>query len=275
MTRRRPAESGCAAPRIGYDDSPIVEHVDLTVRAGRGRRRPRLERLGQDARWPAGLLGLAQVLDGEVEVLGTPGRPAPRPRAGRLRPAAPHGERSACRPRSGRSSASGRLAAPRPVPAARAPPTAPPWRDAVAAVGLSDRLDDPVASLSGGSSAACWSRGRWRPSRTADHGRADGRRGRRQPAGAGRRPGGRVGRAARTIVVVTHEIGPLTGVLGRAVVVDHGRIRYDGPLAGARALVRPADHHHGPESPTGPGATGYRLDQPRVTAEPSTGDGGR
>jgi zinc transport system ATP-binding protein len=64
-----------------------------------------------------------------------------------------------------------------------------------------------------------------------------------------------------TLVVVTHEAGPLAGVLARAVVVDHGRIRYDGPLSGAERFSD-GGHHHGPET----AAAAYRLDQPQVTA---------
>jgi zinc transport system ATP-binding protein len=83
----------------------------------------------------------------------------------------------------------------------------------------------------------------------------------------------RVSAAGTTLLVVTHEAGPLAGVLTRAVVVDHGRIRYDGPLAGAEAADRQGngDHHCGtPEDGARPG---YRLDQPTVTARRN--DGGR
>ncbi len=72
-----------------------------------------------------------------------------------------------------------------------------------------------------------------------------------------------------TLVVVTHESAPLAGVLTRAVVVDHGRIAYDGPLAGVAADSGAGDHHH-PEDTGLPPARGYRQDQPRVTT-----DGGR
>jgi zinc transport system ATP-binding protein len=70
----------------------------------------------------------------------------------------------------------------------------------------------------------------------------------------------RVSAAGTTLVVVTHETGPLAGVLRRAVVVDSGRLTYDGPLAGA-APAGPDCHH--PGEPAGPPARGYRLDQPR------------
>jgi zinc transport system ATP-binding protein len=57
----------------------------------------------------------------------------------------------------------------------------------------------------------------------------------------------------------------MADVLDRAVVVDHGRIRYDGPLAGAEPWAG-GGHHHGPET-GGEERTGYRIDQPRVGAD--------
>jgi zinc transport system ATP-binding protein len=79
-----------------------------------------------------------------------------------------------------------------------------------------------------------------------------------------------VSAAGTTLLVVTHEAGPLAGVLRRAVVVDHGRIRYDGPLAGAEPWAG-GGHHHGP--PPDGDRPGYRLDQPRVGADARRRDG--
>jgi zinc transport system ATP-binding protein len=84
----------------------------------------------------------------------------------------------------------------------------------------------------------------------------------------------RVSAAGTTLLVVTHETGPLAGVLTRAVVVDHGRIRYDGPLAGAE----PTDGHGHDDAHCGPEdvvRTRYRMDQPTVaarTGRPESGD---
>jgi zinc transport system ATP-binding protein len=140
--------------------------------------------------------------------------------------------------------------------------------DAVAAVGLGDRIGDPVASLSGGQqrrvlvarALAAEPELLIMDEPTAGVDAAS------QDALAAVLAG--VSARGTTLVVVTHETGPLAGVLTRAVVVDHGRIRYDGPLAGAE----PPDgngHHH-PAGTGQPPTGGYRIDQPRVTA-----DGGR
>lgn len=45
-----------------------------------------------------------------------------------------------------------------------------------------------------------------------------------------------------TLLVVTHEIGPLAPVLDRCVVLDEGRVTHDGPLAGH--LLHAPDHAH-------------------------------
>ncbi|WP_229051249.1 metal ABC transporter ATP-binding protein [Aeromicrobium sp. Leaf350] len=44
------------------------------------------------------------------------------------------------------------------------------------------------------------------------------------------------------VLLVEHDLGPLTDVVDRAVVIDHGRVAYDGPAHGA-----PTEHvHHHP-----------------------------
>jgi len=269
MTGAEPAIR-LAAATIGYDRTPIVEHVDLTIAGGEA-----VAVLGSNGSGKTtlarGLLGLAQVLDGEVEVLGTPvGRLRDRGRVGYV----PQRHTvSGAVPATVREVVGvGRLARlglfRRPGAADRAAVA-----DAVAAVGLSDRLHDPVAWLSGGQQrrvlvaralAA-------EPDLLIMDEPTAGVDAANQQALA--TVLAEVSSRGTTIVVVTHEIGPMTGVLGRAVVVDHGRIRYDGPLAGA-APWSGGGHHHGPEA-DGPTARGYRLDQPRVTAEPLTRDGGR
>jgi zinc transport system ATP-binding protein len=244
---------------IGYDDVAVVQHVDLTVRPGEA-----VAVLGSNGSGKTtlarGILGLATVLDGTVEVLGAPvGRLSERGRVGYV----PQRHTvSGAVPATVREVVGvGRLARlglfRRLGPADRTAVA-----DAVAAVGLGDRMDDPVASLSGGQqrrvlvarALAAEPELLLMDEPTAGVDAAS------QHALAGVLAG--VKAAGRTLVVVTHEIGPLTGVLDRAVVVDSGRIRYDGPLAGAEPWAG-GGHHHGSEPGTSD-RRAYRLDQPRV-----------
>ncbi len=243
---------------IGYGDVAIVRDADLTVRRGEA-----VAVLGANGSGKTtlsrGVLGLATVLGGSVEVLGAP--------VGRLR------ERGRVGYVPQRHTVSGAMPATvrEVVGVGRLPRLGllrrPGARDraavaeAVDAVGLADRLGDPVASLSGGQQrrvlvaralAA-------EPELLVMDEPTAGVDAASQAALAAVLA--RVSAAGTTLVVVTHETGPLAGVLRRAVVVDSGRLTYDGPLAGAGALTGPDCHH--PDEPTGPPARGYRLDQPR------------
>ena len=249
---------------IGYDDVAVVQSVDLTVQPGEA-----VAVLGSNGSGKTtlarGILGLATVLDGTVEVLGAPvGRLSERGRVGYV----PQRHTvSGAVPATVREVVSvGRLARlglfRRLGPADRAAVA-----DAVAAVGLADRLGDPVASLSGGQqrrvlvarALAAEPELLLMDEPTAGVDAAS------QESLAGVLA--RVKAAGTTLVVVTHETGPLTGVLDRAVVVDSGRIRYDGPLAGAEPWAG-GGHHHGPD---GDGRRSYRLDQPRVGTDAREG----
>jgi zinc transport system ATP-binding protein len=114
-------------------------------------------------------------------------------------------------------------------------------QEALAAVGLLDRIGDPVATLSGG-----------QQQRTliarALAGQPDllvldeptaGVDAASQQAFAGAL--GRFGAAGGTILLVAHELGPLRPLIDRAVVVHEGRIAYEG------APPEPAGHHADPE----------------------------
>jgi zinc transport system ATP-binding protein len=249
---------------IGYDDVAVVQHVDLTVQPGEA-----VAVLGSNGSGKTtlarGILGLATVLDGTVEVLGAPvGRLSERGRVGYV----PQRHTvSGAVPATVREVVGvGRLARlglfRRLGPVDRAAVT-----DAVAAVGLADRLGDPVASLSGGQqrrvlvarALAAEPELLLMDEPTAGVDAAS------QEALAGVLA--RVKAGGTTLVVVTHETGPLTGVLDRAVVVDSGRIRYDGPLAGAQRWSSDG-HHHGPEAEN---RRSYRIDQPRVGTDAREG----
>lgn len=53
-----------------------------------------------------------------------------------------------------------------------------------------------------------------------------------------------------TMLVVTHEIGPLLPVLSRAAVLDEGRLTYDGPIGPyLHGRGDAGDHHHHDEMP--------------------------
>ncbi|MGY1593119.1 metal ABC transporter ATP-binding protein [Geodermatophilus sp. SYSU D00708] len=253
---------GLRGASVGYGDVPIVRGVDLTVQHGEA-----VAVLGSNGSGKTtlarGLLGLAPVLDGEVEVLGAPvGRLRERGRVGyvpqrhTVTGAVPATVREVVG--VGRLARLGLFRRLRPADRAAV-------ADAVAAVGLADRMGDPVASLSGGQQrrvlvaralAA-------QPELLVMDEPTAGVDAASQEALAAVLAG--VAASGTTLVVVTHETGPLAGVLTRAVVVDHGRISYDGPLAGAEPHAG-GGHHHA-EDAGQPPRPGYRIDQPRVTAE--------
>lgn len=63
-----------------------------------------------------------------------------------------------------------------------------------------------------------------------------------------------------TMVVVTHEVGPLAGVVRRAVVMQEGRVRYDGPL---RPEMLPTGHEHVHHDEPDPHPAGW-VAEPRI-----------
>ena len=250
-----------AGATIGYGDTPVVERADLTVRSGES-----VAILGSNGSGKTtlarGLLGLAAVLAGDVEVLGAPvgerrerGRIGYVPQRHTVSGAVPATVREVVGVgRLARLGLFRRLGA-----EDRAAVTA-----AVAAVGLGERIDDPVASLSGGQQrrvlvaralAA-------QPALLIMDEPTAGVDAASQAALAAVLAD--VSAAGTTLLVVTHELGPLSGVLTRAVLVDQGRIAFDGPLTGAERLSDAGGHHHLADA-----RGGYRLDQPRVTTDRS------
>jgi zinc transport system ATP-binding protein len=69
---------------------------------------------------------------------------------------------------------------------------------------------------------------------------------------------GALDRAGRSVLVVTHSLGPMKPLVERAVVLGHGRVVYDGaPRAEDAVVGHPHPHHH--ESSSGNSAPG-RID---------------
>ena len=262
MSTASPAVISLRNATIGYGDVAIVRGAHLTITRGEA-----VAVLGSNGSGKTtlarGLLGLATVLDGDVELLGAPvGRLPERGRVGyvpqrhSITGAVPATVREVVG--VGRLARLGLLRRLRPADRAAV-------ADAVSAVGLADRLDDPVAALSGGQqrrvlvarALAAEPELLIMDEPTAGVDAAN------QAALAGVLA--EVSARGATLVVVTHETAPLAGVLTRAVVVDHGRIAYDGPLLPGHALDEAHVHHH-PHAVAPRGSRrAYRMDQPTVT----------
>lgn len=56
--------------------------------------------------------------------------------------------------------------------------------------------------------------------------------------------------AGTTIVLVAHELGPAATVVTRAVLLRHGRVEYDGPPDGTGVDGHGTDHHHISDEPS-------------------------
>jgi zinc transport system ATP-binding protein len=243
FTRRPPSAPGAAVTAavialdgvaVGYGERPVVEDVDLVVRRGdvvalvgaNGSGKTTLVR---------GMLGLAPVLAGRVELLGSPAATfRERWRIGYVpqRHTAGGGVPSSVQ----EVVASGRLARRRLLsPATAADRLA--IREALETVGLADRRHAPVATLSGGQQ---------RRTLIARALAADPDVLLMDEPTAGVDAAGQeslvrtltrlVGQGL-TLVVVTHEIEPLVGLLTRVVEMREGRVVRDEPLPGGDPAV--------------------------------------
>ncbi len=231
---------------VGYAERTVVHEVDLTVRRGEV-----VAVLGANGSGKTtlvrGLLGLATVVAGQVELLGQPvgarglgsriGYVPQRHTVGGTIPSTVREVVSSGRlPRLGwlgRLRAHDRAAV----------------QGAIEAVDLAAVADTDLADLSGGQqrraliarALACEPELLVMDEPTAGVDQAS------QQALA--RTIAHLVQLGVTIVVVTHEVGPLAGVVTRAVVVQDGRIAYDGELApellGAADGVGAAGHGHG------------------------------
>jgi zinc transport system ATP-binding protein len=222
---------------VGYDGREILHDVSLTVGAG-----DVVAILGANGSGKSTLirsiLGLVPAAHGEIELFGSPQR--------RFRDWArvgyvPQrlGAGSGVPATVGEVVASGRLARRGIFRPARGADRAA-VRDALADVGLLDRIADPVATLSGGQQQrtliARALAGRPdllvldEPTAGVDAGSQE----------AFAKALSRFEAAGGTILLVAHELGPLRPLIDRAVVVHEGRIAYEG------APPEPAGHHAEP-----------------------------
>ena len=232
----------------GYDGREILHDVSLSVPAGEA-----VAILGANGSGKSTLirtlLGLVPASRGEIELFGTPHR--------RFRDWArvgyvPQrlGAGSGVPATVGEVVASGRLAR-RGIfrPAGRADRDA--VRDALDTVDLLSRIGDPVATLSGGQQQRTLIARALaghpdllvldEPTAGVDAASQEAFAAALGHFKRGRHHQGRSGSDPGTILLVTHELGPLRPLIDRAVVVHHGRIAHEG------APPEPAGHHADPE----------------------------
>ena len=249
---------------VGYGDTPVVQDVDLVVRRGEvvalvgpnGSGKTTLVR---------GLLGLARVLEGRVELLGVPAeRFRQRWRIGYVPQR--HTVGGAVPSTVEEVVASGRLAR-RPLLSRATAADRQAVREAIETVGLGDRRRAPVATLSGGQqrrtliarALAAEPEVLVMDEPTAGVDAASQENLVRTLA--------RLVEQGLTLVVVTHEIEPLLGLLTRVVLLQDGRVVRDEPAATAELLrslgpLAGGGHHHPvPRDPAvGPPAGGWLQD---------------
>lgn len=240
---------------VGYGDTPVIRDADLTVTAGE-----RVAILGPNGSGKTtlvrGLLGLARVLGGDLRLFGVPAdRFSERARIGYVPQRSPgtgavpatvrevvSSGRLARRGWLGRSTAADRSAV----------------ESAIETVGLTDRVGAAVAELSGGQQRRVLIARALaaepdvlvmdEPTAGVDVASQEALALTLQV----------LAERGATLLVVTHEVGPLQAVVRRAVVVRDGRLHHDGPLE--RWMLRSTHDttHH--DERAGDTLTG--LDQP-------------
>ncbi|ANS77477.1 Zinc ABC transporter, ATP-binding protein ZnuC [Serinicoccus hydrothermalis] len=225
MTSSETPVLGLSGAAFGYDGNPVVSGVDLTVSRGEV-----VAVLGPNGSGKTtlvtGLLGLSEHLGGQVEILGTPlARLTDRTRLGYVPQR--HTLGGGVRSTVSEVVATGLLAS-RPWwrPAGHTDRAA--VERALDAVGLADRARFDVATLSGGQQR------RVLIARALVAGPEvivmD-----EPTAGVDRASQGvlagvlqRLGRGGTTMLVVTHELAALRGVVDRIVEIDTGHVTFDG-----------------------------------------------
>jgi zinc transport system ATP-binding protein len=223
---------------VAYDGRPVLRDVSLSVTAGEV-----VAILGANGSGKSTLvraaLGLVPLQGGTIELFGTPQRRFRRwERIGYVPQRM--GATSGVPATVGEVVSAGRLARRGVLRPARAADRAAVLA-ALTAVGLADRITDPVSTLSGG-----------QQQRTliarALAGRPDLLILDEPTAGVDAASQEAFADALRrfvadggTAVLVAHELGPLHPLIDRAVVVHHGLIAHDG------AVPQPAGHHAEPD----------------------------
>jgi zinc transport system ATP-binding protein len=277
MTRspRRTADPAAPPVRlVGGDVSiggrPVLRHLDLRVEQGEFVALMGANGSGKSTLVRA-LTGLRPLAAGTVELFGTPlDRFSDWQRVGFVpqRTGATSGVPASVR----EVVAAGRLTRRRLLrPLSRADRAA--IDDALEVVGLSDRANDGCSSLSGGQQQrALIARALAgepelffldEPTAGVDLPN--------QVALA--RALGRLKERGATVVLVAHELGPLAGLVDRAVVMRDGRIGYDGPPLADHEVHHPdfggshAHHHHDHDGDLGPDdGAGHHDHAPHVAS---------
>ena len=240
---------------VGYTDHAIVHDVSLQVHRGEV-----VAVLGANGSGKTtlvrGVLGLARVLAGEIRVLGAPvGRRGDGARIGYVPQRHTVGGTIPSTVRevvsSGRLPRLGWLGRMRAADRAAV-------QSAIDAVDLTDLADTDIADLSGGQqrrgliarALASEPQVLIMDEPTAGVDQAS------QHALA--RTVARLVQLGVTLVIVTHEVGPLTDVVTRSIVIQEGRIAYDGPLLDSMLGVADGhahDHHVHDPADAGANAT--------------------
>lgn len=236
---------------FGYGDRTVVSDVDLTVRAGEV-----VALLGPNGSGKStivkGLLGLAEQRGGSVELFGSPVDHQPdRTRVGYVPQR--HTLATSVTATTEEIVAIGRVAH---------VPWWAPWRtwsaanrravsDAISVVGLTDHRRQDVATLSGGQQRrALIARALASEPELylLDEPMAGVDVGNQRVLAAVLR---RLVERGATLVVVTHELEAIEGLVTRAVVVRDGRVAYDGPPAGVDGTGQGEHHDDEHAAPTG------------------------
>lgn len=246
---------------VGYRDAVVVHEVDLTVRTGEA-----VALLGPNGSGKTtlvrGVLGLASVLGGDLALFGVPAdRFRDRARIGYVPQR--HTLASGLPATVREVVSTGRLARRR-WPGRTTGHDREAVEHAIGTVGLTERADAAVGELSGGQqrrvliarALAAEPDVLVMDEPTAGVDTAS------QTALAATLA--LLAERGTTLLVVTHEVGPLSGVVERAVVLKDGRVRHDGALPASSQADLDGGHHHDDARGEQPRSSVTGLGQPRL-----------